>query len=114
MPSFPTPGARARRILLCVLLGGLIAPGAARSDGGAEVKIDNFTFSPAALAISAGTEVTWTNHDDIPHSIVLPALHTRSKAIDTDAGYTFKFEKAGTYSYICGLHPHMQGKITVK
>src|SRR5207244_13065938 len=32
-----------------------------------QVKIDNFSFMPASLTVPAGTKVTWTNHDDVPH-----------------------------------------------
>ena len=66
-------------MLLCALLVGLIAPVAARPENGAQVSIDNFTFSPAELTVAPGTEVTWTNRDDIPHTIVLPSLHTRCR-----------------------------------
>jgi plastocyanin len=77
-------------------------------------KPDNFKFGPNPLTISQGTEVTWTNHDDIPHSIVLNALGVHSKAMDTDGKFTYKFDKAGTYFYVCGLHPFMQAKVVVK
>ena len=58
--------------------------------------------------------MTWTNDDDIPHTIVLTAIGVRSKAIDTEKTYSYKFDKAGTFAYICGLHPHMKGQIVVK
>src|SRR5882724_9248390 len=35
-----------------------------------EVKIDNFSFAPATVTVSPGTTITWTNRDDIPHSVV--------------------------------------------
>ena len=97
-----------------LLLACLIVPVAARSDNAAQVKIDNFTFGPAKLVIAKGTAVTWTNQDDIPHSIVLTALSVRSKALDTDKGFTYQFDKAGTFAYICGLHPTMHGTVVVK
>jgi plastocyanin len=97
-----------------LLLACLIVPIAARSDSAAQVKIDNFTFGPAKLVVAKGTAVTWTNQDDIPHSIVLAALGVRSKALDTDKDFTYQFDKAGTFSYICGLHPAMHGTVVVK
>ena len=97
-----------------ILLACLIVPMAARSDDAAQVKIDNFTFGPGKVTIAKGTAVTWTNQDDIPHSIVLTALGVRSKALDTDKEYTYQFDKAGTFSYVCGLHPQMHGTVVVK
>jgi len=35
-----------------------------------EVKIDNFSFGPVMLTVPVGTAVTWTNRDDISHTIV--------------------------------------------
>jgi len=107
-------GAFTRRAVLCALLGASFIPILAWSEGTSEVGIDNFKFAPTPLTISKGTEVTWTNHDDIPHSIVLNALGVRSKTMDTDATFAYKFEKTGTFFYVCGLHPFMQAKVVVK
>lgn len=82
-------------------------------DATMNVKIDNFTFTPPLLRIKQGTSVTWTNDDDIPHTIVLTNLGTRSKTLDTDATFTCQFQKTGTFNYICGLHPHMKGQVIV-
>jgi plastocyanin len=79
----------------------------------AQVVIDNFTFSPTPLKVNAGTTVIWVNHDDIPHSIVCPALKVHSHALDTDDTFTYKFDQAGTYDYLCGIHPHMRGQVVV-
>lgn len=114
MSVFAKPGVLARRALLCILLGSSIVPLMAWSDEGSQISIDNFKFGPNPLTISQGTEVTWTNHDDIPHSIVLNALGVHSKAMDTDGTFSYKFDKAGTYFYVCGLHPFMQAKVVVK
>jgi plastocyanin len=97
-----------------LLLACLIVSAAARSDDSARLKIDNFKFGPEKVTVTKGTEVTWTNQDDIPHSIVLTALGVRSKVLDTDKTFTYQFDKAGTFSYICGLHPFMHGQIVVK
>ena len=77
------------------------------------VKIGNFTFGPQELKVKAGTTVTWTNEDDIPHTVVSPN-NFRSKVLDTDGTYTFTFTNPGTYKYFCSLHPHMTGTIVVE
>ena len=78
-----------------------------------KVTIDNFTFSPATVKVKVGDTVTWTNHDDIPHTVV-SAGKFRSKAMDTDGTFSFTFTSAGEYKYFCSLHPHMTGTITVE
>jgi plastocyanin len=103
-----------RMIFYTGVLATLLVPAAARSDGGRQVTIDNFTFSPATLTVAKGTQVTWTNQDDIPHSIVVGGIGVHSKALDTDGSFSYQFDKVGTFTYICGLHPHMHGEITVR
>ena len=80
----------------------------------AQVVIDNFAFSPTPLKVKVGTIVTWVDHDDIPHRIVCPALKAHSHALDTDDKFAYKFEQAGTYDYLCGIHPHMHGQVIVE
>ena len=79
-----------------------------------EVKIDNFSFSPATLEIKAGTTVTWTNADDIPHTVVSNDKVFKSKVLDTDQKFSFTFDKPGTYPYFCSLHPKMTAKVVVQ
>lgn len=104
-----------RRALLRGLGGAALAM-TGRQAGAAdavEVKIDNFTFTPKEITIPKGGSVHWVNHDDIPHSVLIPTLNYRSKVLDTDGGVTARFDKPGSYDYVCGLHPHMKGKLRV-
>lgn len=78
-----------------------------------EVKIGNFTFAPATITVAKGTTVTWTNRDDIPHTVVSDGTF-KSKAMDTDEKFSYTFAKPGTYSYFCSIHPKMTGKVVVK
>jgi plastocyanin len=80
----------------------------------AEVKIDNFSFGPQILTTPVGTTVTWTNRDDIPHTIVSTDGLFESKVRDTDETFAYTFTKAGTYTYFCSVHPKMTGKIIVQ
>ncbi len=81
----------------------------------AAVGIDNFTFNPATVTVKAGTTVTWTNKDDIPHGIAATNnAFKRSQALDTDDSFSFTFTTPGTYQYFCYIHPHMTGTIVVE
>ena len=89
------------------------APQSPASAGG--VSIDNFTFTPASMTVKAGTTVTWTNRDDIPHGIAdSNNAFKKSKALDTDDSFSFTFTTPGTYKYFCYIHPHMTGTIVVE
>jgi plastocyanin len=78
------------------------------------VKIDNFSFGPGTLTVVAGTTVTWTNRDDIPHTVVSTKGVFKSKVLDTDETFSFTFGAAGSYPYFCSIHPKMTGTIEVK
>ena len=102
-------------LTMAVLLFATLQARAADQQGAApEVKIDNFSFAPQTLTVPAGTEVTWVNRDDIPHTIVSTDGVFKSKVRDTDEKFSYKFTKAGTYSYYCSIHPKMTGKIVVQ
>jgi plastocyanin len=103
-------------MLAILLLAG--SPSAAVDDqpsaANAEVKIDNFSFGPQEVTVAVGTTVTWTNRDDIPHTVVSTDGVFKSKVRDTDEKFAYTFTKAGTYSYYCSVHPKMTGKVVVQ
>ncbi len=84
--------------------------------GDATVTIDNFSFTPAEIAVAAGTKVTWANRDDIPHTVTDAAEPRgfKSPPLDTGDTFSFVFSTPGTYHYFCSLHAHMQGTVVVK
>jgi plastocyanin len=79
-----------------------------------EVKIDNFSFAPTSLTVKAGTQITWTNRDDIPHTVVEDDKLFKSKVLDTDEKFTFTPTKPGTYKYYCSIHPKMTAEVVVE
>ncbi len=100
-----------------LVIGGLVnrlAHAEATQPAPAEVKIDNFSFGPVLLTVAPGTTVTWTNRDDIPHTVVADDKTFKSKTLDTDEKFSYTFDKAGTYPYFCSIHPHMTGTIVVR
>jgi plastocyanin len=105
------------RITFAVLLGCALlvaAPNAFATE--AKVTIDNFTFSPAEIDVTAGSRVTWTNNDDIPHTVTDAdnPRTAKSPPLDTGESYSRVFDRPGTYKYFCSLHPHMQGTVVVR
>jgi plastocyanin len=80
----------------------------------AEVKIDNFAFTPGVITVKAGTQVTWINRDDIPHTVDSTQGKFKSAAMDTDDKFQFRFTEPGEYPFYCRMHPKMTGKIIVQ
>jgi plastocyanin len=78
------------------------------------VKIDNFSFMPHDITVATGATVIWVNNDDIPHTVVSTTDLFKSKALDTDDKFSFKFEKPGTYEYFCSIHPKMTARVIVQ
>ena len=79
-----------------------------------DVKIDNFSFTPQEIKVKVGTTITWTNRDDIPHTVTSTDSIFKSKTLDTDEKFTTTFTKPGTYPYFCSIHPKMTGKVIVE
>ena len=80
-----------------------------------EIKIDNFSFGPMTMTVAAGTTVTWTNEDDVPHTVVSDDTTTfKSKALDTGEHFSYTFAKPGKYHYFCSVHPKMMAEIVVQ
>lgn len=106
----------AGNVLTLLLLARLasVSANAQPSAANAEVKIDNFSFGPDTLKVSAGTTVTWINRDDIPHTVVSTDGVFKSKVRDTDEQFSYTFAKPGTYPYFCSVHPKMTGKVVVQ
>jgi plastocyanin len=105
---------------VCAILAVLAGAGRLKADDAksagpaADVKIDNFSFTPQTITVAPGTTVTWTNRDDIPHTVVSSEGIFKSKVRDTDEKFSYTFTKAGTYGYFCSVHPKMTGTVVVQ
>lgn len=87
--------------------------GPAAPVAGDAVAIDNFAFVPPTLTIAAGSTVTWTNRDEEPHTVAASDGSFRSPGMGSQATYTHTFSTAGTFDYICSIHPFMHGTVVV-
>jgi plastocyanin len=81
--------------------------------GGQQVVVDNFSFAPTMAAVPAGSTITWTNRDDVPHNIVSTEQKFKSPVLDTDEQFSHTFAAPGTYKYYCSIHPKMTGQVVV-
>jgi len=78
-----------------------------------EIAVDNFSFSPAMASVPVGSTITWTNHDDVPHTVVATERQFKSPVLDTGEQFSHRFDAPGSYAYFCSLHPKMTGRIVV-
>ena len=85
-----------------------------------QVWMQNSSFVPASISVSAGTKVTWINKDSYAHTVTSGTPGNPTGLFDSgniNAGGTFSytFDSTGTYQYYCRIHPDiMQGTVTVK
>jgi plastocyanin len=80
---------------------------------GEQVSIDNFAFAPATLTVKAGGTVTWTNRDEEPHTVAANDGSFHSPGMGTGATFSHSFPSAGTFDYVCSIHPMMHGTVVV-
>jgi plastocyanin len=89
--------------------------GGGAGGGGAEVIEKDIKFNPANVTIDAGQTVTWTNDDSVGHDVTGDDFKSGDPG-GMQNGDTFKhtFETAGTFDYVCTVHPGMEGSVTVR
>lgn len=93
------------------------------------VTVQNNTFSPASLTVSAGTTVTWnwdtcssskdpyggTSTTCVNHSVTWDTPGGTASPTQSEGSYTRTFATAGTYDYHCAVHgTAMAGKVVVQ
>ena len=96
-------------------LAGKFPTGAVTAKSGPnDVSITGFTFGPGVVKVAPGQPVTWINTDDSPHQITVAAgKPLRTAVLLKGQSASLTFDEAGTFGYICGLHPAMKGTIEV-
>lgn len=97
---------------------GPVVPAAAQAAPDASVNVQTFQFQPGDLAVRAGTRVTWTNQDDIGHTVTSGTPESRDGRFDSPlrakgAKFSQNFGQPGTYTYFCDRHQSMRGQIRV-
>jgi plastocyanin len=115
-------GAVATALLATVAALGLAACSAGTGAAGSPVAttmVDlppSYRFAPTDIVVTAGSIVTWTNHDNFSHSVEFldGGLPTEPLVMKPGEATTFTFAVAGTYRYQCSFHPqNMKGSVVV-
>lgn len=112
-----------RFALLLLLIAGIVTfsipMGLASDDSSGSAKttevlvtIQNFSFNPAEITVTPGTQVTWINQDSVGHNVVFS--DTKGPLLKKGDKWSRVFDSAGTYTYMCGPHHFMKGTVIVK
>ncbi len=80
--------------------------GSAPIAGKNEVFINSMGFSPATLQVKTATTIRWVNYDVIAHSVASDQSFV-STLLNPGDSFNFMFSSAGTYEYVCGVHPQL-------
>lgn len=90
-----------------------VAPAAGVSADVVTIGITDFAFEPDGLEIAVGTTVEWVNNDSFPHNVIADDGSFASETLEEGDTFTFQFTEAGTFAYICGIHPQMVASVVV-
>jgi plastocyanin len=81
---------------------------------GTQVSMKDIKFNPGTVTIKAGGKVTWTNDDSVGHDVTGDDFESGSPGgIEGGSTFSHTFKKAGTYNYVCSVHPGMKGTVKV-
>jgi|SRR5438045_1741427 len=101
--------------ILTLLCGFSLAPASSKGakDTPHGVSIKGMQFVPDKLEINVGDTVVWTNRDDRDHNVTAKDGSFKSDNLGHGETFSYKFRKAGNFSYSCTYHPRMKAIVVV-
>src|SRR5918992_4529620 len=89
--------------------------GGSGGGGGAQVSMEGIAFNPSEVSVGVGDTVTWTNNESVAHDVTADSFSSGEPG-GMMSGDTFEhtFEEAGTFDYVCTVHPGMEGTVVVE
>ena len=91
----------------------LVRPTSSGAGAAPRADIAGFAFKPGTIRVKVGTTVRWTNRDEAPHTVTAASGGFTSKQLGKGGVYARRFGRAGTFAYLCALHPNMKGRVVV-
>lgn len=99
--------------LLSLLALVLFVPAAESQGNQQTISIQNLAFWPAQLTVEPGTTIVWSNQDNISHTMTADDGTFDSGAVFPGEPFSFTFQRSGTVTYHCSIHPFMTASVTV-
>jgi len=107
--------ARVAAILIAVFSIAFATPSLFAATASAQtVEITKFAYAAKEITVAPGTKITWTNRDEIPHTVTAKDKSFDSKALDTGDKFEHTFATEGDFEYFCTVHPFMTGVVHVR
>jgi plastocyanin len=78
-----------------------------------KVEIVDFAYDPDPVTVQVGGKVTWLNQDSAPHTATAEDGSFDTGTLEEGKLKSETFKQAGTYAYICEIHPDMHGTVEV-
>jgi plastocyanin len=78
-----------------------------------KVEIANFAYDPDPVTVQVGGKVIWLNQDSAPHTATAEDGSFDTGTLEQGKLKSETFKQAGTYAYICEIHPDMHGTVEV-
>ncbi|MFZ1997643.1 MAG: cupredoxin family copper-binding protein, partial [Solirubrobacteraceae bacterium] len=93
--------------------GGLSGRVTAHAAGDPGVTIADFHFSPATTTVHVGDTITWSNNGPSSHTATASGGSFTTGILKKGQSASHTFTRAGTFAYVCQIHPFMHGTIVV-
>jgi plastocyanin len=78
------------------------------------VAITDYQFTPPSITVKVGDTVTWTNNGPSKHTATADDGSFDSGSLSAGQTFSHTFQTAGTFSYICTIHPFMKAQVVVQ
>ncbi len=103
-----------RKVVVRHVSAGAAGHAAAGTADEVAISIANFAFMPMELTIRQGQTVRWTNDDGAPHGLAFKDGAPGESVLLPGQSFSRRFDKPGSYDYVCSIHPYMTARIVVK
>ncbi|HEY8082539.1 MAG TPA: cupredoxin family copper-binding protein [Solirubrobacterales bacterium] len=77
------------------------------------MRISGFAYDPDPVTIQVGGKVTWLNEDAEPHTATAEDGAFDTGVLEEGKLKSESFKEAGTFTYVCTIHPGMNGTVEV-